>query len=298
MLHSLPNKISRSQLGVLLFCLLSSSLLAQSGLRLGKGVRLGDSTQLQLISTTRFDKIIGYGLDIEGDELLFQPQNMDETLSIPLEYVRSLRLYKQTFEDDRFSDPSYLRTALPGADGRLQYRNLMLLNNMVEYDINPNIRIGAGVLVPVGFIATQRLRVNIAKQIHLGLSNQSVWDVLLNNQDGFNSGNTLVGDLSGMLTLGSNQAFVSISYHLLYDTSFPADENAIGLAVGGQLSSAWHLYSELFLVEQASGGTGFIPSVSGAYRVNNWRIRMGLFAGFLDLFTNTPLPFLGVEYYW
>ncbi|MEM7571541.1 MAG: hypothetical protein AAF433_01520 [Bacteroidota bacterium] len=271
-------------------------MLAQSGLRLGRGVRLGDSTQLQLVSTTRFDKIIGYGLNIDGDELVFQPQNMDETLSIPLEYVRSLRLYKQTLEDDRFSDPSYLRTALPGADGRLQYRNLMLLSNMVEYDINSNIRIGAGVLVPVGLSFTQRLRVSLADRIHLGVSNQSVWDILIDDGDSF--GNSLAGDLSGILTLGSNQAFVSVSYHLLYDTSFPTDEHAIGLAVGGQLSPAWHLYSELFFVEQASGGTGFVPSVSGAYRVNNWRFRMGLFAGFLDLFTNTPLPFLGVEYYW
>ena len=224
---------------------------------------------------------------------------MAESLTIPLSYVRSLRLFKPVLEDDKFADGTYLRTALPGAEGRLHYRNLMLLGNSVEYDLNSNFRIGAGVFVPVGFSFTQRIRVGLTEQIHLGVSNQSVWDVFINNEDFFNeNSNALVGDLSGILTLGSNRAFVSISYHLLYDTSFPSDENGIGLAVGGQISPAWHLYSELLFVEQEGSGTGFIPSVSGAYRVNNWRIRMGLFAGFLDVYTNSPLPFIGVDYHW
>ncbi|MEO0788820.1 MAG: hypothetical protein AAFY36_09165 [Bacteroidota bacterium] len=283
----------------LLICLLQLANFqpasAQSlGLSIAPNVRLNDTTQLQVLITKDYDRLVGYALDIDGQDLIFRLRFADAPSRFAMSELRALRVLQAGLIGNDLSDGTYLQTALPGAAGGGRFRNVSLLGNLAEFDVNENLRVGIGAFIPVGLALTQRLRASISPKIHLGISNQAVWSLRRFDDE------ELVGDFAGLLTLGDNKLFMSLGYHFFYSTSgFSQDSRGVSLMVGGQISDQWHLYSEwLFTETRNFGDSGVLPSFSASCQLDRWRIRFGFFWGTGDVSTESPIPLVGVDYRW
>ncbi|MEM6396926.1 MAG: hypothetical protein AAF741_11320 [Bacteroidota bacterium] len=292
---SLKQLFLRASLLIMALFMSSVFLGAQSGgLSIGKGVVLGDTTQVHVLTTNSQERIIGSAMDIDGDKLLFIPRYAEEVVEFPTAEVRSVRLFQVGYSDNNLSDGTYLYTALPGANRGGRYRNVSVLGSLAEFDLNKNVRLGVGFLLPVGIAVSQRIRASLSPGLHVGLSNQSVWSLRQFDD------NELAGDLAGLVTLGDNRLFLSMGYHFFYSTSFfSEDSRGVSMMVGGQISDQWHLYSEWMYTETRSfRGSGLIPSFSASCSLNRWRIRFGVFWGYGELVTDSPLPIVGADYRW
>ncbi|MEM8582657.1 MAG: hypothetical protein AAGF87_00240 [Bacteroidota bacterium] len=268
---------------------------AQSlGLSIAPGVRLNDTTQLHVLTTKNYDKLVGYAIDVDGQDLVFRPRFADRPSRFLLSELRSLRVLRAGLAGNDLTDGTYLQTALPGADRGGRFRNVSVLGNLAEFDLNKNLRLGAGLLLPIGLVFSQRVRVSLSSKIHVGLSNQMVMSL-----QRFNYGN-LDGDLAGLLTLGDNRLFMSMGYHFFYSTdAFSQDSRGVSLMAGGQISDQWHLYSEwVFAENRGFRDSGLLPSFSASCQLQRWRIRFGFFWGTGDVSTESPLPLVGVDHRW
>ncbi|MEL6141960.1 MAG: hypothetical protein AAFQ37_02740 [Bacteroidota bacterium] len=271
---------------------------AQSGLRIGPGVVLGDTTQLHQLVLVNFTQFLGVGMDIDGNELVFQLRSTATPNRFPIDEVRFLGLVNQDADIGYAVDPAgpvmsdltYLRTALP-AEGKGRFRNVSVTYSIAEFNVNKNIQLGIGLLTPVGPLATQRFQFSVGDHVHLGISNQMTLVVL----DPF-IGPFLIGDLTANLTLGNSDGLLNVGYGLGYDTSFD-NIPTIRFGGGGRIANSWHVYGELAIFE-GEFETSLWPSVSAAYGKNRHRWRFGLFTGILDGFEGPPLPLVGYDYHW
>lgn len=284
----------KASFSFLVFFISCTYLAAQSGgFSIGQGVVFGDTTQVHVLTTTSQERIIGYGMDIDGSKLLFRLRYAEEVVEFPVEEVRSIRLFRAGASNNDLSDGTYLQTALPGAERGGRYRNVSLVGNVAEFDLNKNVRLGAGFLLPVGFAFTQRVRASITPKLHIGASNQTVMSLI-----GGSTGE-VVGDLAGILTLGDNSLFLSMGYHFFYSPDDDPGSRGVSMMVGAQISDNWHLYSEwMYSENRRFRDTGLIPSFSASCQLNRWRIRFGVFWGYGELITDFPFPLVGADYRW
>jgi len=276
-----------------------NDIAAQSGLRIGPGVVLGDTTQLHQLILSDFTQLLGVGLDIDGSELVFQLRATTYPNRFPIDEVRFLGLLNAEEESvytvnpagPVLSDLTYLRTALP-VEGKGRFRNINVTYSIAEFNASSNVQLGIGLLTPVGPLATQRFQFSIGEYFHLGLSNQMTLILL----DPF-EGPFLVGDLTSNLTIGSADGLLNVGYGIGYDTSFGETLPTIRFGGGGKLTESWHIYGELAIFE-AEFETSFWPSISAAYARNRHRWRFGLFTGFAADLGAPPLPLVGYDYHW
>lgn len=294
---------------ILLLIAFGTTLGAQSyRSRIHHKVRIGDTSQLHQLILLDYSKLLGVAQDIDDDNIYFQLRSSAEVSVIPLEELRFLGIFvSESFSGlgristVGLSDLTYERTALPFQTGA-QLRVINLLYNVVEWNLNENIQLGAGLAGPLGLIATQKLRFNLGPNVHLGLSNQLL-NVFL-----FDS-NALLGDSHVMLTFGTEKRFFNLGTGILFNTDAFDDTSSWGhrMAVGGKVGKKWHLYSEVLMVLSESDGRfsnfrdlTLLPSFNGSLAVRRHRWQFGLMTVFLDedSFFPPPIPYVGYAYYW
>lgn len=290
----------------LLLVVTATNIYAQNRFRIGSGVLVGDESQLHEIILVDFSKLLGHCAKIDKNTVFFKLRDAIEVTELPIDQVRFLGVYEQTgntitrgrngekaaaYNRVAFADGTYLRTALP-THTKGQYRNIDLIYNVAEFNLNRNVQLGVGAFVPAGFLSTQRLRFSIAKEVHLGVSNQSLL-VLLSIDPPF-----IVGDLNANFTVGNENRFVNFGGGFFYNTSDDMRTTHLNIAMGGRIAENWHVYGEMAVFDD-----GFdiiaLPSFSAAHGVRRHRWRFGFFNVFNpESSFLAPLPFIGYDYYW
>ncbi len=293
---------------LLVFC---GGLSAQSyRSRIHYKVNLGDTRQLHQLILLDYTKLLGVALEIKDDEIFFQLRSSSEVSVIPLSELRFLGLFtgssKATAldwtETVGLADLTYERTALP-YQTRSQLRVINLIYVVPEFNLNKHLQVGVGLAGPVGILATARLRYTIFPNVHLGLSNQTLFPPF---GQGFSNNLLVLGDLHTMMTIGTEDKFFNLGTGIVYNTDdFQGAAWAHRLAVGGRLSATWHLYAEMLMVlgrEDAftSREVTLLPSINGALGKRRHRWQFGIMSVFLgnDGIIPVPIPYVGYQYYW
>lgn len=296
------NKILR------LFLVLTSFLvyvpLHAQGFRMSEDVELGSLKQTHQLILVDYSKFVGRAWEIDGNELVFQINNAEATSRFPLSEIRYLGVYipkgtgtkknKVLFDPEgpKFSDLSYLRTALP-TEGKGRIRVLNITYAIAEFNVNNNIQLGVGLLTPVGPLFTQRLRVPITEYLNVGFSLQSTLILI----DIF-SGPYLAGDGRINLTYGTSERFINFSQGKAYST-LDNDPlvNTTSIGAGGRLGRGWHAYGEIGIF-RGRFETSILPALSASNSSNRHRWRFGVFTVLIPDGIILPLPFVGYDYHW
>ncbi|PHI20034.1 hypothetical protein CEQ90_09865 [Lewinellaceae bacterium SD302] len=287
----------------------STTVHGQNIFRIGPGVLIGEENQLHELILVDYSKLLGTCLDIDEKTVYFRLREASEVTVIPKNEVRFLGLYDVptsqsiTTRNGRikpripesgrpaFTDATYHRTALPTL-GKGQYRNLNAIYNVAEFKLSDNFQLGAGVLVPFGFLTTQRLRFGLGEDLHFGLSNQALM-VTIELGPLF-----LVGDLNANFTLGNENRFLNFGGGFFYNTDDTERLAHFNVSLGGRISEQWHIYGEMSVIDD-----GFdvivMPAFSAAHTIRRHRWRYGFF-NVLTPFDGPliPLPFIGYEFHW
>ncbi len=285
-----PTTIGRRLLfAVFLSLLACDHIAAQSGeFRIGPGLVYGDTTELHQLVLNNYSRFVGTATGLRDNELYFKIRGANDTTTFLITEVRYVGLlgsstrtglpaaasYQNITYDDRydmtFTDPTYLRTAFLNS-GKGQLRIVNAIYSVAEINANKNIQLGGGILLPLGFLFTQRLSFQVAGPVHIGVSNQMFLPILTFG------GLSLYGDASVNLSIGSEARFLSIGRGLLYDTQFGGSAESYTLSLGGALSPSIQMYSEIMLVESAFRSTNLLPSLSIAITNRRHRWRAGIF---------------------
>ncbi len=293
---------------LILALLLAGALAGQSyRSRIHYKVKLGDEKQLHQLILLDYTKLLGTALDIKADSIYFRLRSADELSVIPLAEMRFLGEFvtgQSALSVPRVAPPltdlTYERTALP-FNGRGQLRIINLVYGVAELNLNQNVQVGLGVAGPLGLLTTQRLRFSLNPQLHLGISNQALFPP-------FNQGNGqgvfAIGDLTTMLTIGTERRFVNLGTGIFYNrdnNDGPVPLHRIG--IGARVGERWHLYSEVLM--SLDPGFSFpqlqiFPSFNASLGARRHRWQFGIFTVVLDedSFFPPPLPYVGYAYYW
>ncbi|MEM9259564.1 MAG: hypothetical protein AAGA62_07940, partial [Bacteroidota bacterium] len=198
-----------------------------------------------------------------------------------------------------FTDLTYERTALPfHSSGQVKVINLIYA--VTEWNLNENLQIGIGLAGPLGILGTVRYRFSLGKEVHLGLSNQTLFPPFAQ----FDNDLIMLGDVSAMLTLGDERRFLNLGTGMFYNTDdFEEPLNAHRFGIGGRVSNRVHLYAEALMVlnnDDFSRELSLLPSANVSIGARRHRWRFGVFSLFFDedSFVPPPLPYVGYTYYW
>lgn len=286
--------------------LIASALSAQSyKSRIHYRVNLGDSTQNHQLILLDYSKLLGTAVSIDNDTLYFKLHSANEPSAIP---VREMRYLGEFMGKDRqraltqatpgFTDLTYERTALP-FHSKGQFRTIMVLYNVAEFNLNDHIQIGAGVGGPLGILTTQRLRTSLLPELHVALSNQALYVPLL---DGFESNTVIIGDLTALVTLGNDQRFLNLGTGIFYNTDTSDEQIWLHrMGVGGKIGAKWHLYGEAVVsLSERFNVFELYPSFNASYGSRNHRWQFGFMTIVFDgeSFVSPPIPYVGYSYYW
>lgn len=294
--------------------LLTSLLSAQNfESRINYKVVLGDTSQLHQIILLDYTKMLGVAQKVANDSIYFQLRSAAEPSAIPLNELRYLGIFTASDSPEgrdkyfravpEFTDLTYERTALP-LKGRGQVRVINLVYGVVEWNLNENIQLGAGVAGPLGILFTQKLRTSLTPQLHVGITGQQLWLPLLFS---FDNTQTILGDIAGIVTLGDEKRFLNMGAGILFNTDAFGDESPITsyrFGIGGEVGEKWHVYSELLMAipnqDNRFGDLSLFPSLNASYGSRRHRWQFGVFTVFLDedSFFPPPLPYVGYSYYW
>lgn len=300
------NLLTRTSRLVLFLVLLTFSLIEinaqENSFRINPDVTLGDTSQAHLLILLDYSKLVGNAEDIDGSELLFKLHGADEISRFSLTEVRYLGIYgekereRESFSvaGPAFTDLSYLRTALP-SEGKGRLRILNVLYGVAEFNLNEYIQLGAGLLLPVGPLLTQRARFSVGKYLHFGVANQLSIIVI----DPF-EGPFIVGDARAIVTYGTNERLLNFGYGRFYNTSaFTVDRTTtISLGGGGKIGRNWHAYGEMSIFRDDFGTTTVIPTFSASNGKSRHRWRFGIATVVVEDGFIIPLPFIGYDYHW
>ena len=297
-----------------LFCLFAGPLAAQDYLeRVHKSVEIGNEEQLHQIILLDYTKALGVALSIDATSVQFRLRDTDEVVNFPTGLLRYLGRFdpatggrgggRSASPEPRFvfTDMTYEPTALPFAS-RGHVKTIDLLYNVVEFNLNDHVQVGAGIAGPLGVLATQRLRTSLSPLVHVGLSNKLLYIPAVGT---FNSRPPVYGDVHAMLTVGNGRRFVNLGAGRLYDNSFGEGAWGYRLGAGARLSDRWTIYTEALAI--AISGDFFqtrnlilLPTVNAAVRIRRHRWNFGL-ASVQETFRRyfpPPIPYVGYAYYW
>jgi len=293
---------------VLALFIFSVGLSAQSyQSRIHYKVNLGDTSQLHQLILIDYTKLLGTAMDVSKDSIYFLVRGTREQSVIPIRELRFLGVFNtadsRPYRDARgvpgFSDLTYERTALPH-HSKGQIRVINLLYSVAEWNLNENLRIGAGLAGPLGLMTTQKYRFSITPDVHMGLSSQILILPLIQRFP--SNGPVILGDISAMLTVGNDRRFANFGTGILFnndDSGSPVWGHRFG--IGGRLSPRWHIYSEMLMVlNDEFGELQLFPSFNASLGVRRHRWHFGVFTVFFDEdnFFPPPLPYIGYSYYW
>ncbi len=300
-----------SYLFLLLVC--CCNLSAQSyRSRIHYKVKLGDTQQLHQLILLDYTKLLGVALEIKDNEILFQLRSSPEVSTIPLSQLRFLGIFTGAngkasalnwTETVGLADLTYERTALP-YQTKSQLRVINLLYVVPEFNLNKHLQVGLGLAGPLGVLATARLRFSVLPKVNIGVSNQTLLPPF---DQGFQRSIFLIGDIHAMMTIGDEDKFFNLGTGFFYNTDdFVRNAWTHRLAIGGRLSSKWHLYAEMMLVLDrednffSSREVTLLPTVNAALgkRRHRWQFGvMSVFLGSGDV-VPFPIPYVGYQYYW
>jgi len=183
-----------------------------------------------------------------------------------------------------FTDLTYEPTALPYGT-KAEVKTINLIYATTEWSLNDHFQIGVGLAGPLGILATQRARWSLSPLIHVGVSNKLLYVPV--NQAFGNGRLPLLGDLHGMLTIGTGRRFLNLGTGLLYDNVNGGRGDGSGTAwghrmgIGAQLSKRWSIYSEALMILSSSGrfrnrSLVLLPTFNAALHVRQHRWNFGI----------------------
>ncbi len=289
---------------LLLSLLLPFWLQGQSaGFRVGPDLVYGDTAQQHQLVLNNYSRFVGTAVSLQNNQLRFHIKGAVDTTIFEVASLRFLGLTtgsSKVLDDEEkqlfapmLADPTYLRTALPNKD-KSRLRLVNLIYTVAEVNLGDNIQVGGGMLLPFGFLTTQRVGVKLFDEVYLGVSNQLVLPLFFN---AFQGGFYVFGDAGLHLSVGNEQRFFSLGRGIFYATDFGLETvQNYSLSLGAQIGQNVHLYSELMLVNSEFGTPTYLPSLglSVANRQHRWRF--GVFNILEPSFTSVLVPLIGYDY--
>lgn len=244
------------------FCVISLFLLLAFQLEgqtlISQNIDFSDTTQVHRFLTERGDQLLGRLQRIENDSFYFQMRNLPTVLVFHLSEVdavwvkgenRPVRIVTSEREKPRkpvvqrempTNQLLYSATALPYPE-KGAYRNVMVLWNQVDFQPNPHLSIGGGILVPA--LVTLRLqgKVSITEFLHAGVAVQHY-------QIFYDEG--AATHPYGMITAGDHQKFLNLTFGYWYRFGTFVEDPFPMLSLGGsyQISDRWRFYAEAMVV--------------------------------------------------
>ena len=289
-----------------LLLLLCASLSGQAWqLRIDPRVRLGDSTQLHLLSLYDYSQLLGVVYAVDADNVEIRLRSMTERVFIPTARMRYLGLFvaPRLITDLRgvpervpLSDLTLVRTALPYR-GQQWIKSVMLLYNCFGANLGEHVQLGIGIAGPLGLLLSQRYRTSLTDWLHVGLSHEIVTFPLVSDAS---NKLPLAGDATTLVTVGSSRQFFTFGAGLFYssgDGDSPFANYRLGL--GTQLGVPTHLYVEAVVFSDKSENFGVVPSLnlSIARRRHRWTFGLATALTDGDLFAPAPIPYLSYTLY-
>lgn len=285
---------------LLFFLPLVASLGAQRyAQRLGGDVVIGDSSQLHEVVLIDYAKFLGTVTYFMADSLRLKLPSVAEPVVFPASFVRSVSV-KYPESDGvpaprrnlPFTDLTLLRTALP-YHGRQQLKTVMLLYNVVEWNLNDHVQLGVGAAGPFVFLFNQRYRTSLTPWLHVGLSNETIVPVFLQI---FSESVSFLGDLTTLTTVGSDEQYFSFGAGIFYRAASnrkPTRNYRVG--AGTQVSPRVHLYGELLAFIDPFEETGVLPTLNVSVAGKDHRWYFGVLGVVTDFNGSlvAPLPYVG-----
>lgn len=300
----------------LFFCCCLSAQNYQS--RIHYKVELGNEEQLHQLILLDYTKLLGTALEVDERSIRFRVRSATEVSVIPTNKLRFLGVFRAVGDGQRdsrsmetsigFTDLTYEPTALPYGT-KAEVKTINLIYATTEWSLNDHFQIGVGLAGPLGILATQRARWSLSPLIHVGVSNKLLYVPV--NQAFGNGRLPLLGDLHGMLTIGTGRRFLNLGTGLLYDNVNGGRGDGSGTAwghrmgIGAQLSKRWSIYSEALMILSSSGrfrnrSLVLLPTFNAALHVRQHRWNFGIATvqeeGFS--FFPPPIPYVSYSYYW
>jgi len=281
-------------------------------------VELGNEEQLHQLILLDYTKLLGTALEVDEQNIRFLVRSATEASVIPTSKLRFLGVFRPVGEGTRrgekaeptvgFTDLTYEPTALPYGT-KAEVKTINLVYATTEWSLNDHLQIGVGLAGPLGALTTQRARWSLAPLLHVGVSNKLLYVPI---GQSFNGGRLpILGDLHGMLTIGTSRRFLNLGTGLFYNNTAgrrgdgSATAWAHRMAIGAQLSKRWTIYSEALMV--LTSETRFqnrslilLPTFNAALHVrqHRWNFGIATVQEEGNSFFPPPIPYVSYSYYW
>lgn len=191
-------------------------------------------------------------------------------------------------------DLTLLRTALP-YEGRRRLKTVMLLYNVVDFNLNRHLQLSVGNAAVLGVAFSQRYRTSVRPWLHLGLSNETLAVPIFDYETVVG----VAGDLTSLLTIGSQEQFVSFGAGMFYAIGGGIVSNyRVGAAT--RISPSVHVYGEALAYGGAEDQLTLAPTVNVSLTRRRHRWHFGILSIVLDHdnYLPPPLPYLGYALYY
>lgn len=255
---------------------------------------------IQVLQTRRGDIFYGQTQSLSRDSLVFLAQPALE-LHFALDQVEWLGLMENAgwLRDEinlpagqggaRFSTDVhghenllYSFTAFPFSKRETEYRNIDLLFNTVDVGLGKNFSIGAGMVIPILFVARSKLAFEVNEGVHLGAGMTTA--IAYGPDIG-----GIASHFFGIATFGNQRQYLNITAGQAIDWELD-NGNPFVVTLGGSLAmgSNWRLYCDIGF---SPGTEGSLPSfILSWYRGPN-RLELGMLTIPTDFFI--PIPIFG-----
>ncbi len=273
--------------------------------RVDPNVRLGDTTQLHLVTLVNQSQLLGVVYAISADSIHMQLRGARTRSYLPTRELRFLGLFvtprivldpRSTLPTPPLGDLTLVRTALP-YPGRRQFKTVLLLYNSLDFALDEHWQLGLGLAGPLGLLLTQRFRTSVTEWLHLGLSNELIYaPVLKYGEDPF----PVLGDATTLLTVGSQRQFFTLGAGLFYltDNAVRTTVANYRVGIGSQVGRGNHLYLEA-LVYSESFRFSLLPTANFSLARRRHRWSFGVATQLLDgdTFAPSPIPYVSYTLY-
>lgn len=300
----------------LLLCACLSAQNYQS--RIHYKVELGNEEQLHQLILLDYTKLLGTALEVDEKSIRFRVRSATEVSVIPTSKLRYLGVFRPVGAASQnrnsaessvgFTDLTYEPTALPYGT-KAEVKTINLIYATTEWSLNDHLQIGVGLAGPLGVLTTQRARWSLSPLLHVGVSNKLLYVPI--NQAFGNGRLPILGDLHGMLTIGTGRRFLNLGTGILYDNNVGGRGDgrstawAHRMAIGAQLSKRWTIYTEALMILTSQSrfrnrNLILLPSFNAALHVRQHRWNFGLATVQEEgnSFFPPPIPYVSYSYYW
>ena len=273
--------------------------------RIDPNVRIGDTTQLHMVTLADRSQLLGVVHRITADTLEIELRGAADASYLPTRELRYLGLFvpPRFVPDPRnprtppaLNDLTLLRTALP-YPSRRQFKTVMLAYNSFDFALDDHWQLGFGLAGPLGLLFTQRYRTSVTKWLHLGLSNEFIYaPVVSYSEDPV----PLLGDATTLVTVGSQRQFFTLGAGLFYLTDEVLSPTIANYraGLGTQVGRGSHLYLEALVYAESFRFT-LLPTANFSLARRRHRWSFGVATAVMDgnSFGPAPLPYVSYTHY-